>query len=431
MKKKINLLYNAEELIESKNHLIFRTGIYFVAFNVLRILSLDKRFSIVLYSDKITNNQKYFKDDFFLSQFPIYSDRNEKFKSNINTHKNNLKINRNIYKKLICFLKIIKNSLLLLKSSFIRNKYCLEDFDIFFSPWLIAPISITKLLTIKYFIVLYDAIPNIFPQYFPDINDDNHQYNRLTKSINKNTYYFCISNSTKNDFLSFYEDRFDKNKVFVTHLASSQNFFPDYDKVKLTNTIKKYFKEYENMAHYIFSFCTLEPRKNLLFTVRCFIKFIQKHKINDLFFFLGGTSWDFFVKQLQELLNDFSDYKDKIVQLGYIDDKDVNILYSNSLFFVYLSQYEGFGLPPLEAMQAGTPVICSNNSSLPEVVGDAAVMIDYSSEEQCIEAFEKFYFNSALRDDYIKRGLEHAKMFTWEKTVNIMSNAMIEAVGDI
>jgi glycosyltransferase involved in cell wall biosynthesis len=429
MKNKIKILYNAEELIESKNHLIFRTGIYFVAFNVLRILSLDNRFSVVLYNDKITNNNKYFKDDSFLSQFPIYSNKSDLFKKNIKTHKKNIILNKNIFFKLIFFLKIIKNILLLQKSFLCGNKYCLEDFDIFFSPWHIPPSDIVRLPDIKLFLILYDAIPNIFPQYFPDISDDNHQYNKLTRSLNKNTYYFCISNSTKNDYLSFYKNQLDKNKMFVTHLASSRNFYPDYNKIKFENTLKKYNKN--NMTNYIFSFCTLEPRKNLLFTIKCFIKFIKNNNINDLYFFLGGTSWDFFLKQLEELLNDFNEYRDKIVQLGYIDDNDVNILYGNSLFFVYLSQYEGFGLPPLEAMQAGTPVICSNNSSLPEVAGDAAIMIDCFNEEQCIEAFEIFYFNKNLREEYIKKGIERAKLFTWEKTVNIMSNAIIESIGKI
>jgi glycosyltransferase involved in cell wall biosynthesis len=429
MNKKINILYNVNALIESNNSHIYRTGIYFVAFNVLKALSLDNRFSIVLYSDKIINN-RYIKDDSFLSKFPIYSNKKEIIENNINVHKNKFKISNSIYKKIICSLKIIKNLLLLLKFNLLWNNFSLNNINIFFSPWHVVSSDIIKLSNVKYFFILYDATPNIFPQYFPDINDDNFWYNKLTKTINKDTYYFCISNSTKNDFFFFYENQFDKNKVFVTHLAPSRNFLLEYDKEKLTKTLKKYNVNYKNTMNYIFSFCTIEPRKNLLFTVRCFMKFIQKHQINDLFFFLGGTSWDFFLKQLEEFINDFDEYRDKIVQLGYIDDEDVNILYSNSLFFVYLSQYEGFGLPPLEAMQAGTPVICSNNSSLPEVVGDAAVMIDYSSEEQCIEAFENFYYNNVLRDIYINKGIDRAKQFTWEKTENIIAKAMIKSVGN-
>lgn len=81
-------------------------------------------------------------------------------------------------------------------------------------------------------------------------------------------------------------------------------------------------------------------------------------------------------------------------------------------------------MPPLEAMQAGTPVICSNNSSLPEVVGDAAVLLTYDDEAAVLKAFEDFYFNENLRDEYIVKGIERAKMFSWEKCVNQMFSIM-------
>jgi glycosyltransferase involved in cell wall biosynthesis len=144
---------------------------------------------------------------------------------------------------------------------------------------------------------------------------------------------------------------------------------------------------------------------------------------------LGGGHFESFIAQFEQEFAEFSGYQDKIIRLGYIDDEDVNILYSNSLFFPFLSQYEGFGMPPLEAMQAGTPVIASNNSSLPEVVGDAAISIDCDSEEQCIKAFEALYFNDALRNEYIAKGRERAKLFSWEKTVNAMTEVITSVCG--
>jgi glycosyltransferase involved in cell wall biosynthesis len=81
-------------------------------------------------------------------------------------------------------------------------------------------------------------------------------------------------------------------------------------------------------------------------------------------------------------------------------------------------------MPPLEAMMAGTPVITSNNSSLPEVVGDAAITIEYNNEDQCIKAFEDLYFNEDLRKHYIAQGLERAKLFSWEKTVRSMTETI-------
>ena len=97
-------------------------------------------------------------------------------------------------------------------------------------------------------------------------------------------------------------------------------------------------------------------------------------------------------------------------------------MYSGAEFFVYTSQYEGFGLPPLEAMQCGCPVITSNNSSLPEVIGDAGIMIDWDNDEQHIAAYEKYYMDEKYRDKMAKAGLEHAKQFSWEKTIETVIN---------
>ena len=114
------------------------------------------------------------------------------------------------------------------------------------------------------------------------------------------------------------------------------------------------------------------------------------------------------------------DYSDKIIKAGYIDDEDLAPLYSGAEWFVYTSQYEGFGLPPLEALACGCPVITSNNSSLPEVVGDAGIMIDWDSDEQHIKAYEDYYFHPELREQNRQKGLIRAKQFSWEKTVDLM-----------
>lgn len=85
-------------------------------------------------------------------------------------------------------------------------------------------------------------------------------------------------------------------------------------------------------------------------------------------------------------------------------------------------------MPPLEAMQAGTPVICADNSSLPEVVGDAALMVNAYDEEGIIKSFAKYYFDENLRQEYIKKGLERAKLFSWDKTYKIISDKIIEVL---
>ena len=104
-----------------------------------------------------------------------------------------------------------------------------------------------------------------------------------------------------------------------------------------------------------------------------------------------------------------------MVNLGYVDDEDMPVLYNLADIFVYPSLYEGFGLPPLEAMACGCPVISSNISSIPEVVGDASLMIDPYNIEELAKTIYEVLTDNKLREDKIRKGLERKKLFSWEK----------------
>jgi glycosyltransferase involved in cell wall biosynthesis len=345
---------------------------------------------------------------------------------NIQVHKNRIKNTKNILVISISYLKIIKNFFILLlwKLSH-KNIY---NFDMFFSPVYSIPDTITNNTSIKIFHILYDCIPIIENLSSIASITSSLWFSQVIENLNKETVYFCISECSKRDFLRLFPNQLDESKMYVAPISTSQNFSPNYNKETLKKILKKYNISIKLGDHYMFSLCSIEPRKNLIFTIKCFIKFITKHKINNFYFFLGGASLHTYIDQFSNEISDFINYQEKIILTGYVDDEDVNILYSNSIFFTFLSQYEGFGLPPLEAMQAGTPVICSNNSSLPEVVGDAAITVTYNDENACIKAFEDLYFNEDLRKKYIEKGLKRAELFSWEKTVNLMCEVIIKTL---
>jgi len=409
---KINILFDSKVLIDSfyiANS--GRSGVFFVALNVLQIMKGNNNFHITLTYPKEYENsvnlKKIKKESFFLKLKFIRIVEYDKniFQEKIRKHNNN-------YIKLIfnyLYLKIIER-----KEHIFNDKY-LKNTHIYISAYYVISDIFLKQKHIKNIYFLYDTIPIIFPQYF-----SNPVLNPLINSFNKNIYFFCISQSCKDDYLKYCGDKLDANKMFVTHISTNQQYSPNYNKQELITILKKYDVIHNPNDKYLFSLCSLEPRKNLPFTITCFLNFIKKNNIQDLYFYLGGDIWKSFEVVLTKTLEYAGDFRQKIKLLGYIDDSDANILYSNSIFFTYLSQYEGFGMPPLEAMQAGTPVITSNNSSLPEVVGDAAISLTYNDEEAVIKAFEDFYFNENLRKEYIARGLERAKMFSWEKCVGEM-----------
>ena len=418
---RINILFDSKILIDQfLNASAGRSGVFFVAWNVLQNYAKNKNIHITLaYLNEYegSDNLRKIKKNPFFSQFKfvnidvsfvkVIMQRIEKHKKNNN------------------YIKILYNYCRLAKYKIYQYIF-IKMQNIYISPYYAIPQSIIKQEHIKKFYILYDTIPIIFRE---DTENARLVHSPIINTFNKEIYSFCISQSCKNDYLKYCSDKLDANKMFVIYIAANQHYVPNYNKQELIKILKKYGIEHNQNDKYLFSLCSLEPRKNLPFTIACFCKFVKKHNIQDLYFYLGGGAYtDNLLSVLEKSMEETDEFRQKIKLLGYIDDTDINILYSNSLFFTFLSQYEGFGMPPLEAMQAGTPVITSNNSSLPEVVGDAAVSLTYNDEDAVINAFENFYFNENLRKEYIIKGLERAKMFSWEKCTGQMIKIIEEIV---
>ena len=390
-----------------------RSGIYFATYNILYELIKSDKFNISLYCDTIYSAdfvefvEKNFGKNikiYFGNRFGVFLQKMEKLNDKLR------KKHRNI-------TKLLLNIFIRKPLKFIGKIVCLPHFDIAFSP---VRVFSKNMKADKKYIVLYDMIPVLFPEYYPQYQLKKFWFNDLVDYIKSkpSCKYFAISQSCKNDFVRLLD--MNTNDITVIPLAASDNFYQEKDVKKIKKVCEKYGIPTDKK--YVFSLCTLEPRKNLIRSVKTFIDFIKKNKIDDMVFVLGGAHWDEFIGKLEKEIKDLGEYKDKIIRAGYVDDEDLAALYSGAEFFVYTSQYEGFGLPPLEAMKCGCPVITSNSSSLPEVVGDAGIMIDWDNDEQHIAAYEKYYFDKKYRDSMAKKGLERAKMFSWNKTVDIIIN---------
>jgi glycosyltransferase involved in cell wall biosynthesis len=289
----------------------------------------------------------------------------------------------------------------------IRPSY-LSECDIFHSPYHPIPPQVKEARTVSRFLTVYDLIGLLHPEFFT-FKHAHHIIKSVVDNIDPETWVLSISQATKDDLCSYRKD-IDPDRVIVTPLAASDMFYPNRD----DDDLRRVSQKYNIPEHpYILSLSTLEPRKNIDHTIRCFAKLIEQEHISDLSLVLVGTKGWNYDKIFEEVLAK-PELKDRIIITGYADDMDLSAIYSGALAFVYPSFYEGFGLPPLEAMQCGVPVITSNTSSLPEVVGDAGIMVSPTDTDALCQAMLTVYRDQAVRESMSVMALKRAGLFSWD-----------------
>ncbi len=291
----------------------------------------------------------------------------------------------------------------------------LQSFDIFHATFYPIPLQARQVQKVVKFLTVYDLIPILYPKWCGGWEEQRNT-ETLDSLVPEEDWVLAISQATKNDLCNYFGDRLDPDRVIVTHLAADPvRFYPCSDPVLLEQTRQKYKIP---SGSYILGLSTLEPRKNLDRLIRCFAQVSLQQNIRDISLVLvGNPGWKF-----SRILDEVSRYqlslKDRIVLTGRVDDADLPVLYSGAMAFAYPSLYEGFGLPPLEAMHCGTPVITSNTSSLPEVVGDAAMMVDPEDDDALCDAIYQIYTREDLRHHLAIKALQRSKHFSWKRCVH-------------
>ena len=433
--KTIKVLYDATLLSYFSEKNEKRSGVYFVTYNILKEILNHSEFEVTLYCDykRTLYMQQLMKQDEMLGQFKLMEVKDITnpligLLASMNfKYRKAPEIKDNILKKAVRFIAFRSFHLYdRIRSDSPAFKKKLQEYDAYFSPYEIIPQEVEKDKNIKKFLFLHDTIPVILEDLYNEINLSSEWFRRLLKSLNKEDYYFANSLSTKNDFIK-YAPSITPENITVAYLGADEKFCRAADEEKISQVKRKY--NIPEDKKYIFSLCSVEPRKNLIFAVKNFIKFIKKNNIDDFVFVLGGGQVKQFQPKLEKELSDLKEFQDKILKIGYVADEDLAALYSGAEMFVYPSIYEGFGMPVLEAMQCGAPVITSNVSSLPEVIGDAGIQIDPYKNEELIAAYEKMYFDRNFREQCIQKSLERAKEFSWEKCVSIITEEIKKAAG--
>lgn len=177
-------------------------------------------------------------------------------------------------------------------------------------------------------------------------------------------------------------------------------------------------KKYNLPEKFLLSLATLEPRKNIANLIKAFQLFVRRHPNEDLFLVIAG-------RKDETLFAKTSLAQEKrVIFSGFIDEDRKVALYSAAFAFIFPSFFEGFGLPPLEAMACGTPVLSSSFSSLPEVVEEAGLLFNPLKPEDICAKIETLYFDPALRQKLREKGLARARLFTWEKVARKILDTM-------
>jgi glycosyltransferase involved in cell wall biosynthesis len=229
---------------------------------------------------------------------------------------------------------------------------------------------------------------------------------RIGKSILRADCVITDSEYVRQEVLA--EFNLPAEKVVSVLLAASDNFMP-----VAGNELAATLAQFGLIAgQYILAVGTLEPRKNLTTAIRAYIQLPEAIRIEIPFVVAGMKGWrtEGLDREVAALID-----KGQIRLLGFVADEALPALFSGTRVFVYPSLYEGFGLPPLEAMACGAPVIVSNRSSLPEVVGNAGLQVDALDVVGLAEAMLSVIENDELRSALGKRGIERASMFSWQR----------------
>jgi glycosyltransferase involved in cell wall biosynthesis len=283
-----------------------------------------------------------------------------------------------------------------------------DDAKIFLSPFGVAPPNWIEDKNVLQAHIIYDLIAIRHPDYFS--LEASSEVSNIMASLNQDTVIFAISEFTKKDLLDYRPD-LKSDQITVIPLAAGDSFRPCDSDSKKQDVRQRY--GIPSNVPYVLSLATLEIRKNLDGVVRSFVLYLDENKNSDLHLVLSGMSgWK--LEQFNLALAEAANFRDRIILTGFVEDDDLSAIYSDAACFIYLSRYEGFGLPPLEAMSCGTPVICSNNSSLPEVVGDAGLMFDADDIVGVARGIKQIVSSNQYREELSILGLERAKLFNWD-----------------
>ncbi len=254
-------------------------------------------------------------------------------------------------------------------------------------------------------VTIHDLVAFLFPETIPR---KYAMYMRwlLARVVRRAQRIISVSENTKRDLVDILG--VDPAKVSVVYEAAHPGFRPIADRALLAATARRYGLS----GPFIYHVGNIEPRKNLVRLIKAYLILRETTGHRVQLAITGQKGW--LTGRLFKSLGGI-DVHDDVISTGYVPHEDLPLLMNAAEAFVFPSLYEGFGLPVLEAMSCGTPVVTSDISSLPEIVGRSAVLVDPYREEAIAEGIRRVLEDTALRERLKREGIERAGLFSWER----------------
>jgi glycosyltransferase involved in cell wall biosynthesis len=293
-----------------------------------------------------------------------------------------------------------------------------EGVTLFHAPHYVLP----PLVTCRSVVTIHDCIHLMFPQYLP--NRFALEYARLSISLaaRRAARVLTVSESSKRDILRFVDT--EPDKIDVIYNAYDERFGVE----PREEDVVRVRERYQLHDEFVLYAGNVKPHKNLGRLIEAF-DMVRRRNLEHLKLVLIGDEISKYTA-LRRAVHQHQLHQ-YVRFLGYLPEETLAVMYRLAGVFVFPSLYEGFGLPPLEAMASGTPVVTSNVSSLPEVAGDAAVLVDPYDPVAIADGIERVLTDEQLRHDLRRRGLARARQFSWEDSVRRVHEIYGQVGGEI
>jgi len=281
--------------------------------------------------------------------------------------------------------------------------------DIFWSPHFNTPILPIRIK--KRVVTIHDVFHLAFFRTL-DLREKLYAKVMINTAVRLSKKIITVSKYSKSEIIKY--TRVNKDKIVVIYPGTNKERFKVYQNKILLNRIRKKY----NLPERFFLFVgNVKPHKNLKSLLKAFESLIGEEIIKDYYLVIVGKEKGFITgdKEIFKILERSLDLRKRVIFTGFVSNEDLPIIYNLASVFVFPSFYEGFGLPPLEAMACGCPVLVSNVASLPEVCGDAALYCDPYDVDYIAEKMLQLANKEELKEELREKGFERAKQFSWEK----------------